>query len=162
MRATDLKTELPLVRRETAAVDAARLIAEGGRIGLVVADDAGSPVAIISATDVMRLMLPGYILEDLSLANVFDEEGANDLWAEIDSRTIGELLDDEEVPVREILAIDADATLVEIAARMADAHAQIARVTGLADDSAFFLTLPVVMEAILSYCQQAPSDGASR
>lgn len=162
MRAIDLKTELPLVRRETTAVEAARLIAEGGRIGLVVAEDAGAPVAVISATDVMRLMLPGYILEDLSLANVFDEEGVKDLWGEIDGRTIGELLDDDDVPVREILAIDADSTLVEIAARMADAHAQIARVTGLADDRPFFLTLPVVMEAMLDACEQARSDGASR
>lgn len=162
MRAADLKIKLPVVRRDTTAIEAARLIAEGGRIGLVVADGAGVPVAIISAIDVMRLMLPGYILEDLSLANVFDEEGVNDLWQEIDGRTVGELLDDDEVAVRDILTIDAAATLVEIAARMADAHTQIARITGLDEDSASFITLPVVMEAILEYCEQTNSEDDRR
>lgn len=162
MRAADLKITLPVVRRDTTAVEAARLIAGDGRIGLVVADAHGIPVTIISAIDVMRLMLPAYILEDLSLANVFDEKGVNDLWHEIDGRTIGELLDDDEVSVRKILSIDADATLVEIAARMADAHTQIARVRGLADDAVAFLTLPVVMEAILGYCDPANPESERR
>lgn len=35
MRAADLQVALPVVRRETTAVEAGRLIAEGGLVGLV-------------------------------------------------------------------------------------------------------------------------------
>nr|WP_246223967.1 hypothetical protein [Pseudarthrobacter psychrotolerans] len=128
MRAADLQVALPVVRRETNAVEAGRLIADSGLVGLVIANKLGVPTAIVSAVDVLRLMVPGYLLDDVSLAAVFDEAGAGELWEYLAERTVGEMLDDEGVAVRKILSLESDATLVEIAARMVDARTQIALV----------------------------------
>ena len=43
--------------------------------------ETGNPFAVISAVDVLRLLVPDYILEDMSLAGVFDELGAEDVWS---------------------------------------------------------------------------------
>ena len=156
MRASDLQAPVPLVRRETTALEAARLIARERLVGLVVADDAGIPVAVVSSADVLRLMIPGYVLDDLSLAGVLDEAGADEMWSRINERTIGDLLDDDGVNVRDITRIDADANLIEMAAMMIDAHAQIAIVGSPAPDSRF-ITLPPVMDAIVAACgKRAP------
>ena len=157
MRASDLEVSLPLVRRETTALEAARLIAHERLAGLVVADDVGTPVAVVSSADVLGLMVPGYVLDDLSLAGVLDEAGADEMWARINERTIAELLDDEGVTVREITRIDADANLVELAATMVDTHSQIA-VVGECTPEARFVTLPIVMDAIVA----AYGKGAAR
>lgn len=157
MLASDLQVPLPLVRRHTTALDAARVIARDHLAGLVVADDNGRPVAVVSSADVLGLMVPGYVLDDLSLAGVLDESGADEMWTRIAERTIGELLDDGGVSVREILRVDADANLVEMAALMVDAHAQIAVVRGTSDEPRF-VTLPAVMDAILT----AYGDGTVR
>jgi CBS domain-containing protein len=151
MRAVDLQVALPVVRRETTAVEAGRLIAEGGLVGLVIANDAGTPAAILSAVDVLQLMIPDYVLDDPSLAGVFDEEGARELWELLDKRTIAELIDDEGVAVRKILTADPEDTLIEVAARMVDARTQIARVKGAPDAAPMFVTLPSVMGAILQH-----------
>lgn len=151
MRAADLQVVLPVVRRETTAVEAGRLIAEGGLVGLVIANEAGTPTAILSAVDVLQLMVPDYILDDPSLSSVFDEKGAGELWDRLDERTIGELLDDDGVTVRRMLTIEPDDTLIEVAARMVDARTQIARVKGSPEDAPTFVTLPSVVNAILRY-----------
>ena len=157
MLASDLQVSLPLVQRNTTAIEAARLIARDRLAALVVANDGGTPVAVLSSADVLGLMVPGYVLDDMSLAGVLDEEGANEMWGRADQRTIGELLDDDGVSVRDILRIDADANLVEVAAIMVDAHAQIAAIKGSANEPRF-ITLPAVMDAILA----ASGDGSTR
>jgi CBS domain-containing protein len=157
MRASDLQVTLPLVRRETTALEAARLIARERLAALVVADDAGVPVAVVSSADVLGLMVPGYVLDDMSLAGVLDEAGADEMWTRIGERTIGDLLDDDSVNVREITQIDADANLVEVAAMMVDTHSQIA-VVGRPTPEACFVTLPTVMDAIVA----AHRKGAAR
>ncbi|MGY2744443.1 hypothetical protein [Arthrobacter sp. UYCu723] len=150
MRAADLQVALPVVRRETNAVEAGRLIADSGLVGLVIANKLGVPTAIVSAVDVLRLMVPGYLLDDVSLAAVFDEAGAAELWEHLAERTVGEMLDDEGVAVRKILTIESDATLVEIAARMVDARTQIALVRDSPPDTPMFVTLPAVIKAVLA------------
>jgi CBS domain-containing protein len=150
VRAVDLKVSLPVVRRETTAAEAGRLIADSGLVGLVIADRRGVPTAIVSAVDVLRLMLPGYLLDDVSLAAVFDEAAATELWDHISERTVGEMLDDEGVAVRKILSIESDATLVEIAARMVDARTQIALLQDSPPDAPMFVTLPAVISAVLA------------
>jgi CBS domain-containing protein len=147
MHASDIQVELPLVDRATTAVDAARLIAENHLSALVVANPSGKPVAVVSSADVLGLLVPNYVLEDMALAGVFDEAGAEEMWNHATDRTIGELLDDDGVRVRELLRVDADSTMLEIAALMVDTHAQIAAVRGTTDR---FVTLPAVMDAILT------------
>ena len=97
-------------------------------------------------------MVPGYVLDDMSLAGVLDEAGAEEMWASArrahDRRTARRR---RRARCTSILHVDADATLVELAALMVDAHAQIAVVDG--DRRApRFVTLPSVMDAILAVC----------
>lgn len=156
MRVLDLVISLPLVERASSASDAVRLIADNDLIGLVVTDADGVPRAVVSAIDIARLMLPRYIRDDLSLANVVGESGVQDLWDEIDGRTIGDVLDDDEVHAREILVVEPDATLVEAAARLVDARTQVARVVGDDGVEHGFVTLPGILDAFV-----AAVDGGS-
>lgn len=159
MRARDLQTTLPIVDRTTTALDAARLIARDGLPALVVADEAGNPAAVLSAVDVLGLLVPGYVLDDMSLAGVFDEKGSEEVWGAGRERVLGELLDDIGVRVRDILVVDAAATVVEVAARMADARAHIALVADHTATEPGFVQLPAVMDAILRFTPH--QDGAS-
>lgn len=157
MLASDIQASLPLVNRKTPAVVAARLIARKHLAGLVVADDAGTPVAVISSSDVLGLMVPGYLLDDLSLAGVLDDAGSEELWAGAGERVIGELLDDDGVRIHDILHVAHDATVIELAAQLADSDAQIA-VVDETDEGPRFITLPALMDAILVVCGD---DGAA-
>ncbi|CAN5324662.1 hypothetical protein BH11ACT4_BH11ACT4_17690 [soil metagenome] len=152
MRATDLQDRFPVVGRGTSAVEAARLIAMDRRAGLVIADKNGTPVAVVSSVDVLSLLVPPYVLDDMSLAGVMDETAAEEVWERASGRTIGELLDDDRVHIYDLLVVDADPTILEIAAQMADARAQVAMVAHGAGEEARFVTLPVVMDAILKFC----------
>lgn len=159
MHASDLQTAQQPITRSTSAIEAARIIAADRLAGLVIADDSGVPVAVVSAADVLGLLVPGYIMSDLSLAGVFDELGAQDVWAGSAQRTIAELLDDSGVRKHDLLTVDATATLVELAAQMADVRAQIALVRGTEGDPRFVL-LPDVMDAIITFATSATGDGA--
>ena len=150
MHASDIQSKFPVVGRETSAVEAARLIAKGGRPGLVIADKNGKPIAVVSAVDVLGLLIPPYVLDDMSLAGVFDETAAEEMWNHASEHTIGELLDNDRVRIYDLLTVDADATILEVAAQMADAHTQVALVASEGEPR--FVTLPVVMEAILRFC----------
>ncbi len=159
MRASDIQIALQPITRATTALEAARLIAADRLAALVIANDAGTPVAVVSAIDVLGLLVPSYIMSDLSLSGVFSESGAEDVWDGSAQRAIAELLDDTGVRKHELLKVDADATLVEIAAQMADERAQIALVRGTEQEPRFVL-LPDVMDAIISYCERVPGVGA--
>lgn len=158
MRASDLQVSFPVVGRDTSALEAAQLIAADHLAGLVIADQSGVPVAVVSAVDVLALMVPGYVRDDLPLAGVFDERAAEELLSHAEEHRIGELLDDEDVRIYDLLAVDADATIVEVAALMADARAQVALVKGERGAPPVFLTLPSVLDAILTFC--TPRDGS--
>lgn len=163
MRVLDLVISLPLVDRASSASDAVRLIADDDLIGLVVTDVGGVPRAVVSAIDIARLMLPRYIRDDLSLANVVGESGVQDLWDEIDGRTIGDVLDDDEVHAREILVVEPDATLVEAAARLVDARTQVARVVGDDGVEHGFVTLPRILDAFVAAVDGGPArNGAEK
>ena len=159
MRATDLQVPLPLVDRETTLLDAARLIADDRLGGLVVVDEKGRPASVVAAVDVLRMMLPPYLIEDLSLAGVFDERGAEDVWGPVGSRTIGALLDDDGVEVYGLHTIDGDATLVEVAAEMAAARVRIALIRLPEGSEPRFITLSGVMDAILRLAQGEGEGG---
>lgn len=152
MHASSIQTSLQLIDRTTTALEAAALIARDNLAALVIADKGGTPVAVVSAVDVLRLMVPVYVLDDMTLAGVFDEDGAEELARQGSRRTIGELVDNDDVRIYDILKIDADATLVEIAARMAHTRAPVALVKGSEGAEPQFVVLAGVMEAILSYC----------
>ena len=149
MRVSELAVSLPVVDRKTSAVSAAQIMARDSRASIVVADDDGRPIAVISAVDVLRVLLPRFVIDDVSLAAVYDEKGADEVWQDVPNYTMGELIDDHESRVIDIVEVGPEATLLEIAARMADARAVIAHVKGKPDSPTKFVTLPAVLDAVL-------------
>jgi CBS domain-containing protein len=131
------------------ALAAAQIIARDSRASIVVADARGKPEAVISAVDVLRALVPRYVLGDVSLAAVFDEKGADEVWDEVPIQTIGELIDDEESRVSSILEVEPDATLLDVAAQMAQERALVAVVKGPKSDPSKFVTLPALLDAVL-------------
>lgn len=132
MRARDLLRPAVVVAPDDDAVDALRRMAADGGPGLVVRS-AGRPV-VVPASQVLRVALPRYVLDDPSLGRVWDEGSADRLADGLAGRTVADLLralDDDDEPVSAV--VDPDATLVEIAAVMAEAHTPLVAVVEGAD-----------------------------
>lgn len=127
MIASDLQVSLPTVSRLTPVPLAARLVARSGLPALVLIDDDGAPAALISAADVLRLLLPA---------------GAGE-------RTVGDLLDDDSALVRSPLHVDASIGLDDLAETMAAARAPLA-VVDQNPRAPRFVLLSVVMDALLA------------
>lgn len=151
VHASDIATTLAVVDRSTPALDAVRLIADRDLVGLVIAESDGHPSAVVSSIDVVRYMLPGYLLDDLSLTNTVGDVGLDDLHQGLEGRTIGDLVDDADVSVRSVLVVPADAGAVEIAARMVDAHTQVALVHDPGRSEPGFVTLPGLLDALVAH-----------
>jgi predicted transcriptional regulator len=128
MRARDLVAEFPTVGLATSALEAARLLAGNDLPGLIVVDGRGYPTTVLAGTQVLRMAIPRYCVDDPTLARVIDEAHADRFLADLADRTVAECLPDRsgELPV-----VGPDATVLEIAALMARAHSPVvAVVTG--------------------------------
>ncbi|MFD0258961.1 CBS domain-containing protein [Kitasatospora indigofera] len=116
MRARDLAEPFPTVSLDDQALDAARLLAEHRLPGLLVLDESGHPRAVLPASQLVRMLVPGYVIEDPSLAAVIDEAHADRLCDELTGVSVRECLPrDAPAPA---VASDDD-TAVEVAALMA-------------------------------------------
>ncbi len=115
------------MRPGDSAADALRVLTTAGLPGIVVRD--GAAFVVIPASQVLRVALPQYVLDDPSLGRVWDEESADRIAAHLSGRTVATLVDSlglsDERPEP---AVDADATLVEIAAVMAAARVPLVAV----------------------------------
>ncbi|WP_050791617.1 CBS domain-containing protein [Streptomyces pristinaespiralis] len=78
MRARDLAETYPFVTTDDSAMDAARLLAERALPALLVLDADGHPYAIVPGSQLVRQLLPHYIVEDPLLAAVVDERSDTD------------------------------------------------------------------------------------
>jgi predicted transcriptional regulator len=127
MRAQDLAAPFPTVALSTSALEAARLLAANDLPGLIVVDDRGHPRTVLPGTQVLRMAIPRYCIDDPALARVIDEEHADRFMADLADRTVAELLpkDPGELPV-----VDPRATVLEIAALMARARSPLVAVVG--------------------------------
>ncbi len=118
MRARDIVEAYPVVRFETPALEAARLIARDRLPGLVVADADGIPKAVLSASEVVRFMVPDYVQDDPALAGVLGEVPIQQISARLRRATVADLLSARTVELA-VAEAKADDTVVEIAAIMA-------------------------------------------
>ena len=116
MRAADLAKPMSTVTEQTRAGEAARILAAQDLPGLDVVDGAGRPVTVLAGTQVLRMALPSYCQDDPALAQVIDEADADVILTGIGDRTVADLLPAHR---RELPAVSADATLLEVAAVMA-------------------------------------------
>ncbi|MFI7154630.1 CBS domain-containing protein [Nonomuraea sp. NPDC050022] len=125
MRACDLLATFPTVTADTPVIEAARLLAGQDLPGLIVVDERGLPVSILPGTQVLRLAVPGYCLDDPALARVVDEKHADAFASSLASRTVRQALPPER---RELPVTDPDATVLELAALMARTHSPLVAV----------------------------------
>jgi len=133
MRASDIVEPAPTVSEDATVLDAIRLVAVEGQPGVVVVDADGRLRAVLPASQVMRLLIPGYVRDDLSLARMWDEAHADDLARVLASTALREVMP----AYREVPTVDADATLMEVAAVMAAGFAWVA-----GSDRALALLIP--------------------
>ncbi len=158
MRASDLAVPLPLVDRHTTALQAARLVAREGLTAVVITDEHGMPRTAVPAVDVLGLLIPGFLRDDIRLAQVYDEKAAEELWLHAGRRMLADLLDDDDLHQPALLTIEPDATIVEVAARMSHDHVQIAVLRTEPGTVPLFIRMPALMDAILTLC----GDGDGR
>jgi CBS domain-containing protein len=92
VKAADLATPYPTVRLDTPVPTAVELLSEQNRPGLVVVDEHEHPVAIMPASRLLRFVVPGYLQDDPALARVLDDDFAETAYAELDAKTVAELL----------------------------------------------------------------------
>ncbi len=126
MRARDLAVPYPLVAADAPAAEAARLLAEE-EVDAVFVDRQGRLQGVLSDIGLLTRLLPGYIIEDPTLAQVLEEDASSLLWRRLEGHRVEELL-----PRRghggEVPHVDGNATLMQVAAVMAAARAPIVAV----------------------------------
>lgn len=149
MKARELAEPYPTVRLDSGAVDAARLLTEHGRPGLVVVDEHDHPVAILPGSQVLRLLIPGYLQDDPKLAGVVDDQFIEQMCDALVDKTVAELLPRDRVapPV-----VGPDDSVLELAVLMAAERSPLVAVVDGAGKTAPItgaVTLPAVLRALL-------------
>jgi hypothetical protein len=120
MRARDLAVPYPVLPADAPAAEAARLLAEE-EVDAVFVDRQGQLQGVVSDIGLLVRLLPGYVIEDPTLAQVM-EEGATDLlWRRLEGHRVEELL--PRAASGEEPQVDGDATQMQVAAVMAGARA---------------------------------------
>ncbi|MFJ4893821.1 CBS domain-containing protein [Streptomyces sp. NPDC088788] len=125
MRARDLVEAYEAVGLDSDALEAARLMAEQRLPALLVVDEAGAPKAILPASQMIKIVVPGYVIEDPTLAAVVDEHHADRLCSALKGRTVRDCRSKTAPPP----AVAApDHTALEVAALMAQARSPLVAV----------------------------------
>jgi len=125
VRARDLAVEYETVGVDTDALAAARLMAQHKLPALLVVDGQGVPKAILPASQMIKILVPAYVVEDPALAAVVDERHADRLCQALVGRTVRDCLS-KSVPAPPIAA--PDDTALEVAAQMAQVRSPLVAV----------------------------------
>jgi CBS domain-containing protein len=125
VRAEDLDEQFPIVDVNSDALDAARMIAEHGLPGLVVTDAARKPHAMLLASEVLHLILPRYVQDNVTLAGVMGDT-LSDHAQNLAGKTVGDVV---SKPPRKIPSVDARDGVIKVAAEMAQLRCPMIAVT---------------------------------
>ncbi|MDG4859515.1 CBS domain-containing protein [Streptomyces sp. T-3] len=131
MRARDLAVSYESVSVDSDAMAAARLMAEHKLPGLLALDAQGEPKAILPAPQLVKVLVPGYVIDDPTPAAVVDEKHADRLCQTLVGRTVGDCLS-STAPAPPIAG--PDDTALEVAALMAEVRSPLVAVVDRAKD----------------------------
>jgi CBS domain-containing protein len=120
MRTRDLAVPAGLVSVDDQLVDVARRMVDEALPGLVVVGNDERPLAVLPASQVLGLVVPGYVKDDPALAGVVDEAAADRMGQRLVGAPVRHVLDDAEPDL--LATVDDDATLLEAAAMMSRLH----------------------------------------
>jgi len=146
------------VRLDADAAEAARLLTEHGRPGLVVVDEHDHPVAILPGPQVLRFLIPDYIQDDPALARVVDEGFIDEICAALDDRTVRSLLPTGKAALP---LVEPDDNLLEVAAAMAAAQSPLVAVVADTADKASPLLGTISLAELLPHLLPDRITGAS-
>lgn len=146
MRARDLASHCRVVRLDTPAIEAARLLAAEDLPGLVVVDERGMPTTVLAGTQVLRLGVPAYIRDDPALAHVIDEASADVFLRELGDRTVEQCLPERP---HELAIVPPQATALEVAALMARTRVPLVAVVDPDAGLLGAITLAALMDRIV-------------
>ena len=125
VQAHELAKPYPTVRLDTDATEAARLLTEHGRPGLIVVDDHDHPIAVLPGSQVLRMVIPRYVQDDPTLARVLDEDFADQMCTLLAEKSVADLMPTDKIPLP---VVAPDDTVLEIAAKMAAARSPLVAV----------------------------------
>jgi CBS domain-containing protein len=125
VHAEEMAEEFPVVGLEADAWDAVTQLAERRLPGLVVTEPDGKPVAILPASQVVRILVPQYVQDDPSLAGVLSESMADRMCDKLRGKKVSALLPEDR---SELAVVNHDDTIVEVAAIMARLRSPLAAV----------------------------------
>jgi predicted transcriptional regulator len=120
MRTRDLAVPAGLVSVDDQLVDVARRMVDEALPGLVVVGNDGRPLAVLPASQVLGLVVPGYVKDDPALAGVVDEAASDRMGQRLVGAPVQHIIDDAEPDL--LATVDDDATLLEAAAMMSRLH----------------------------------------
>jgi CBS domain-containing protein len=126
VRAEDLDEQFPIVTVDSDAVDAARMIAEHSLPGLLVTDTSGKPYAVLLASEMLRLVLPRYVQDDLALAGVMGDAITDHAAQNLAGKTVGDVLPSQP---RNVASVDVRDGVIKVAAEMAQLRTPLIAVT---------------------------------
>jgi CBS domain-containing protein len=145
VRARELAAPFPTVGLDTSALEALKLLAGSDLPGLVVVDRHGRPMTILPGTQVLRMAIPRYCIDDPTLARVVDEEHADDFLHELADRTVEQCLPEQ---TRELAFIGPEGTVLEVAALMARTRTPLV-VVSKGQDMLGAITLDALVDRML-------------
>jgi CBS domain-containing protein len=125
MRARDLAEAYPYASTDDDAVEAARLLAENKLPALLVVDADQRPYAIVPGSQLIKQLVPDYVLEDPLLAAVIDDRHLEGVTERLAGLTVAEWL-----PRRGYTppVVGPDAGALQVAALMARTHSPLVAV----------------------------------
>ncbi|WP_330297637.1 CBS domain-containing protein [Streptomyces sp. NBC_00503] len=125
MPARELAEPYPHVTTDAPAVDAIRLLAEQNLPALLVLDTDGTPYAAVPGSQLVRQLVPEYVMEDPLLAAVIDERHAEEMTEALAGKTVAQWL-----PARTFKPpyVSPEAGTMQIAAAMARTHVPLVAV----------------------------------
>jgi CBS domain-containing protein len=152
MQAHEIAVTPPTVRMDDPVSKAVQLMVVNRLPGLVVADDADRPIAVLPGTQVLRLTIPESYRDDPALVRTVDEIHADLFWHGPGKLTLGDCLPN---PVPKPTTVAPEATLLEVATVMANKRSPLIAVV----DRAGRLVGAVTLERLLtSLAVAGPND----
>ncbi|OSC27340.1 hypothetical protein B8W69_14205 [Mycobacterium vulneris] len=126
MRAGEIAEKFPIVSIDSDALDAVRLLAAHRLTGLVIdTGKAEAPFAVLTASQVVRFILPSYVQEDPALAGVLTESVADHAAERLGGKSIRDVMPQQR---QHIPVVDADDTIIELAEVMSRLNSQLVAV----------------------------------
>jgi CBS domain-containing protein len=125
VRAEDLDEQFPIVDVDYDALEAARMIAEHGLPGVIEVDASRKPHAVLLASEVLHLILPRYVQDNVMLAGVMGDALADHAQC-LAGKTVGEVV---PKPPRRVPTVDVGDGVIKVAAEMAQLRCPLIAVT---------------------------------